>query len=128
MQVQNKKNLRRKVKVRFQAGFGSSLNGNFSMANLSNLSPNDLAQKIIAENISSSDMRTKSIAESLCGILNDPASDIDMRFRTKEDVIPTSVNRLKEEKIEELAKKEQVNLYELEEMELAASRMAKGGI
>jgi hypothetical protein len=128
MQVQKKNNHKKKVKVRFQAGFGSSLNGNFSMANLSNLSPSDLAQKMIAENINSSDIRTKSIAESLSGILNDPASDIDMRFRTKEDVIPTSVNRLKEEKIEDLAEKKQVNLNELEEMELAASRMAKGGI
>jgi hypothetical protein len=128
MQVQKKNNQKKKVKVRIQAGFGSSLNGKFSMANLSNLSPSDLAQKMIAENINSSDMRTKSIAESLSGIINDPTSDIDMRFRTKEDVIPTSVNRLKEEKIEELAEKEQVNLNELEEMELAASRMAKGGI
>lgn len=127
MLLQQKSDKEKKTKVSVRAGFGGKLVANLPMQAIKKFSANELAKQVIQKNASNTDVTAQKTAQSLQGILQDPFSDIDMRVHTPKDVIPASREDLERNKIEEIMKRSGIESADVEELELAASRLASGG-
>lgn len=126
MLTQQKK-AERKLKVSVRAGFGSIISNQFSLDDITSLSASELAKRVVSGNISSTDMRTKSTARTLEGILSDPTSDLAMRLRTRQSAQPLQTDNAEQQTVQTILEDKNLDLTDLEEMELSASRLAKGG-
>ena len=55
------------------------------------------------------------------------SSDIDMRVKASEKMIPVSRDHVDRQKLNHIIKDKRINLTDLEGIELSASKIAKGG-
>ena len=103
--LMKEKKLDKKVPVKVRAGFGKSLVAEIPCSKLNKLDAEEMIKEVVKENSTRVDFSTTTTVKSLNKIINDPFSDIDMRVKASERMIPVSRDHVDRQKLNHIIKK-----------------------